>query len=63
MANPIEPTPTLYGEDAVFFLKQISKPPTPEKIEFMKEVLENYEKYGSLIKCSDENHTSRKKEK
>ena len=29
MANPIKPTPTLYGEDAKHFLKIIEEPPTP----------------------------------
>ena len=31
MARPIEPTPTLKGEDAKAFLKKMSEPPSKKK--------------------------------
>ncbi len=38
MARPIEPTPTLYGKDAIEFLKRMKEPPTKEEIEHAKKI-------------------------
>ena len=60
MDNPIKPTPTLYGEDAEHFLKIIEEPPSPESIEFIKEILETFADFDPFIEIPDEIHTSRK---
>ena len=42
MASPIEPTPTLYGKDAVNFLKKIlaeEKKPNPKRVKFIEEAM------------------------
>lgn len=42
MASPIEPTPTLYGKDAVNFLKKMlaeEKKPNPKRVKFIKEAM------------------------
>ena len=49
MANPITSTPTLYGEDAKFFLEQMEKPLTQDEIDFINEVRASFEKYGPVI--------------
>ncbi|MCQ2977815.1 MAG: hypothetical protein MJ232_07370 [archaeon] len=36
MARPIEPTPTLKGEDAKAFLKKMSEPPSKKELEAKK---------------------------
>lgn len=38
MAQPIAATPTLEGEDAVRFLKEVNKPPSPEKVALLKKI-------------------------
>jgi len=38
MAKPIEPTPTLYGKDAITFIEEMEKLPTPEDREFRKKM-------------------------
>ena len=63
MANPIKPTPTLYGEDGEHFLKTIEEPPTPEAIEFVKEILEDMGKYEPFIKIDEKIHTNHRKQK
>lgn len=40
MARPIEPTPTLYGKDAINFLKRMAeeeKNPDPRRVKFITE--------------------------
>lgn len=42
MARPIEPTPTLYGKDAVNFLKKMlaeEKNPNPKRLKFIEEAM------------------------
>jgi hypothetical protein len=38
MARPIEPTPTLYGKDAIAVLKRMKEPPTKKEIEYAKKI-------------------------
>lgn len=38
MAKPISATPTLEGEDAVRFLKEMNEPPSPEKVALLKKI-------------------------
>ncbi|WP_409200269.1 hypothetical protein [Methanobrevibacter sp. DSM 116169] len=44
MARPIKPTPTLTGETAIAFLKEMNEPPTKEELEFAEEVKKAREK-------------------
>ncbi len=42
MAKPIEPTPTLYGKDAVRFLKRMiqeQEHPSPKRIKIIEEAM------------------------
>ena len=34
MVKQIKPTPTLYGKDAINFIEEMEKPPTPEDKKF-----------------------------
>jgi hypothetical protein len=48
MARPIEPTPTLYGEDARRFLQRMREEeenPDPKRLKFLKECYEFYLKH------------------
>jgi len=46
MAKPIEPTPTLTGDDAKALLDEIANAKyTPEKEQRKREAIEAYEKY------------------
>ena len=38
MARPIGETPTLYGEDAREFLREMKKPPSKKHIELQKKI-------------------------
>lgn len=40
MVQLLDPTPTLYGKDAVEFLKRMNEPPTKEEIEHAKRIKE-----------------------
>ena len=42
MTSDIRPTPILYGDVAVEFLKEMERPPTKEEIEYWKDVMENH---------------------
>lgn len=42
MASPIEPTPTLYGKDAIQFLKEMleeEKHPDPRRVKFIQRAM------------------------
>lgn len=42
MASPIEPTPTLYGKDAIRFIKTMlreEKHPNPKRVKFIEEAM------------------------
>ena len=60
MANPIKPTPTLYGEDAKNFLKKIEEPPRREAIDFMKEILETFKDFDPFVENQDILHSNQK---
>lgn len=38
MVQLIEPTPTLYGKDAIEFLKRMNEPPTKKDKEYAKKI-------------------------
>lgn len=40
MARPIEPTPTLEGEDAENFYRELERPRSPEEIERKRKMFE-----------------------
>jgi hypothetical protein len=42
MARPIEPTPTLKGEDAKRFIEEMKKPPTSKEKAFIKRAISSY---------------------
>ena len=63
MANPIKPTPTLYGEDAERFLRIIEEPPSEETIAFINDVLETMEEYEPFMKIDDKTHVNQRKQK
>jgi len=44
MAKPIQPTPTLKGDDAKRFLENLEKESTPEEIESFKRAKETFKK-------------------
>jgi len=44
MAKPIQPTPTLKGDDAKRFLEKLEEESTPEEIESFKEAKEIFKK-------------------
>ena len=44
MASKVNPTPTLYGEDAERFIKHLNTPSTKEELNMLKKAEETFKK-------------------